>query len=642
MKKITLLTFLLTSLFGFSQTYTLLDNFDAVVTGTTWIDDNGSTTSTIESAPISGSNMVASDGNYGQIITEEASAPWQAGALILQDNYIDLANQRTMQVDVYSDVTTWILAKAVGVVGGGGSDGATHAEHPGGGWATLTFDFDNIQDNPPSGASNSEFESIFFFPNWNGAGWDGNADENGPSPVTTTLYDNVKGLVGSAIPPDPQVYDLIDNFDAVVTGTTWLDDNGSTTSTVESAPISGSNMVASDGNYGQIITEEASAPWQAGALILQDNYIDLANQRTMQVDVYSDATTWILAKAVGVVGGGGSDGATHAEHPGGGWATLTFDFDDIQDNPPSGASNSEFESIFFFPNWNGAGWDGNADENGPSPVTTTLYDNIRGLLGAAITPDDPDPEAAPIPTAPDGETYSIYNDTNSYSTVFPFAYDFGTIGGEPDLDTGAGENKALRFDFTFAGYGQGEGGPDDVSAYGFVHFMYWAEVGVPGFQFRLISNDGGFVESTYEIGTQEAIVNGQWIQVSIPMTYFTNLGFSSTNLFQWKFDPFMQVITDPGKVFIDNIILTQNPLSVDEFDTASFKAYPNPTSTNWNITSNNPISKVTVYDVLGKVVRTLTFSENEVQISSAGLNSGIYFAKLESTKGTKTIRLIKE
>ena len=268
-----------------------------------------------------------------------------------------------------------------------------------------------------------------------------------------------------------------------------------------------------------------------------------------------------------------------------------------------------------------------------------LIDDFEG--GTNITPI-PDPEPAPIPNAPDGETYSIYNDTNGYTTTFPYVYSFGTLGGEPDLDLGTGINKALKFDFTFAGYGEGEGGPDDVSAYNFVNFMYWAEPGIPGFQFRMISNNGGVEEYPYEIGTNEAVVTGSWTQVSIPMSYFTGLGFSSAHLFQWKFETFMQVVTDPGIVYVDNIILTQNPLSVNGFETAQFRVFPNPTNGNWNISSRTIINTIAVYDILGKQV--LTFAPNTITtiIDASSLKSGMYFAKIQGVSGSSTVKLIKE
>lgn len=253
------------------------------------------------------------------------------------------------------------------------------------------------------------------------------------------------------------------------------------------------------------------------------------------------------------------------------------------------------------------------------------------------------PPPAPVPTVPDGETYSIYNDTNSYTAFFPFVYNFGTLGGEPNLDTNGGTNLALQFDFTVAGYGVGEGGPDDVSAYDFVSFDYWAEAGSTGFRLVMISNDQAVEEFNYEIGIDEPIITEEWTKVSIPMSFFTNLGFSETNFFQWKMDPFMQNPTQGSIVYVDNILLTQNDLlSVDNFESAQFTAYPNPTNDVWNISSTNTINNISVFNVLGKEVLTLTPNANDVTIDGSSLKTGVYFATIKGVNGSKTVKLIKE
>lgn len=443
---------------------------------------------------------------------------------------------------------------------------------------------------------------------------------------------------------------LLEDYDGTAPTVIWDQDNGNASAVVSTTQaVSGTNSL-------ELITTDAGAPWQGAKLLMQNNKIDMRDATTgvgtnkiVTFQLYSDAPRRFLLKlSNGDVGetDPAQESKTAVAHPGGGWNLMTADFTMGADlgqpgyNPP----NDQFSSIIFFPLFavdGSDGWDVCCDPN-IAMVTTSYIDDVSSWAGDAIVPPIADPEAAPLPNAPDGETYSIYNDTNNYSTVFPVSYDFGTLGGEPDLDPGADENKALKFDFTFAGWGQGEGGPDDVSAYGFVNFMYWAEPGVPGFQFRMISNDGAVLEYVYEIGTQEAIVTGQWTQVSIPMTYFTNLGFSSANFYQWKCEAFMQVVTDPGAVYMDNIILTLNALSIDEFATTEFKVYPNPAITNWTISGNSPITKVTVYDVLGKKISTITSNENEVEVSTTGMNAGMYFAKVESINGSKTVRLIKE
>lgn len=83
-------------------------------------------------------------------------------------------------------------------------------------------------------------------------------------------------------------------------------------------------------------------------------------------------------------------------------------------------------------------------------------------------------------------------------------------------------------------------------------------------------------------------------------------------------------------------------LSTKNFTIAGLKTYPNPTQNNWNITANDQITSVQVFDILGKTVITKTFSSNEVSVSAAKLSRGVYFAKISTAKGSSTVKLVKE
>lgn len=83
-------------------------------------------------------------------------------------------------------------------------------------------------------------------------------------------------------------------------------------------------------------------------------------------------------------------------------------------------------------------------------------------------------------------------------------------------------------------------------------------------------------------------------------------------------------------------------LGIAEFDTTIIKAFPNPTLNVWNVKTNNEvINEVSVFDVLGKQVITLSPNSHTVSIDASSLNSGLYFAKIKSDNGTKSIKLIK-
>lgn len=394
--------------------------------------------------------------------------------------------------------------------------------------------------------------------------------------------------------------------------------NGAT-STVVTDPTDPTNQVLELTSNG--------APFD-GAAINMGTYIDLSDDtnNTITLEFWTpDATTRThLLKLEGATNG---PAATELffDTTVAGWQTITLDF-------PAGLAD-DYPILVLF-----------ADANN---TETGLYyiDDIDGPNGAVI-PTDPIPAtAAPVPSVPDSEVYSVYNDVPGFSTNFPVQYTFGTLAGEPDLDPSATVNNALKFNFGVAGWGQGEGGPDDVSAYDFVSFDYWAGPTVVGFDFVMISNDAGLTEHKYQISIQEPVVNGAWTKVEIPMSFFTGIGFAETAFFQWKVSPLNDSVDNDGIVYIDNVLLTQNSLSSDNFEFANgFTTFPNPTIDNWSINSQNEsIKNVEIFNTLGRLVKNIAVNDQTVEIDATDLSSGIYFAKVtgENNQST-TLKLIKK
>lgn len=83
-------------------------------------------------------------------------------------------------------------------------------------------------------------------------------------------------------------------------------------------------------------------------------------------------------------------------------------------------------------------------------------------------------------------------------------------------------------------------------------------------------------------------------------------------------------------------------LAVKNFNAGSFKVYPNPAKTSWNITSNDDITSVQVYDMVGKSVYARTAASKEVTVNASELSNGVYFAKVSTANGSSTVKLIKE
>ena len=96
--------------------------------------------------------------------------------------------------------------------------------------------------------------------------------------------------------------------------------------------------------------------------------------------------------------------------------------------------------------------------------------------------------------------------------------------------------------------------------------------------------------------------------------------------------------------YVDNITaLSSATASLDDKNLFESKVYPNPASDTWTIsTQNNLITSVEVFNLLGKRVVLQNNNSTNVAISTQGLTSGIYIARITTEQGTKSVKLIKE
>jgi hypothetical protein len=134
---------------------------------------------------------VFSGKNCMKVVINADGNTWQNSQLSFTNGDVDLTtDDKLIQVDVYSDFSTSILAKVV-LQRGSGEESAANAAHGGTGWETLDFNFANPVDS--TAVANDIYGGISFFPLWNGSGFD-NAEVAFIQNKTTTYYTNIKGL----------------------------------------------------------------------------------------------------------------------------------------------------------------------------------------------------------------------------------------------------------------------------------------------------------------------------------------------------------------------------------------------------------------------------------------------------------------
>ena len=309
------------------------------------------------------------------------------------------------------------------------------------------------------------------------------------------------------------------------------------------------------------------------------------------------------------------------------FTTTGTDWQDIVLDFGSGLGN--YSLLVFFPDFNN------------TEVGTYLVDDFAGGTNIAPIPELTVP--SPTPSTPDAEVLSIYGDTGGFTNIWSSDYSFGTTT-IVDTDPSAVINNTLKMDFSVAGYGEGTvpGTVTDVSGYDYFHFDYWTS-NATQIRMILIEEDGAVFEYFYELPTEEAFVFDTWKSVDIPLTFFTAQGFSADKFFQYKLGTLSDL--DTGIVYFDNLYFTVNPgtiLSVTEFDATNFSVYPNPSNNNWTIKATRTVNKINVFDVLGKQVLSVYPNSSKTTIDASGLNTGMYFAKIDTDYGIKTVKLIKE
>jgi uncharacterized protein YjdB len=77
--------------------------------------------------------------------------------------------------------------------------------------------------------------------------------------------------------------------------------------------------------------------------------------------------------------------------------------------------------------------------------------------------------------------------------------------------------------------------------------------------------------------------------------------------------------------------------------TSDIKVYPNPTNRSWNFVStpDKNITSIQIIDMLGKTVMTINPAATSANVDATNITSGLYFAKVTTTSGTETVKLMK-
>lgn len=404
------------------------------------------------------------------------------------------------------------------------------------------------------------------------------------------------------------------------------------------------------GNVLKLVTASGES-WTQAELVMQGEHMDLRSSqtRTVSVDIYSTTPRTFMAK---VVAGTSADSAGNstAAHAGNGWDTIIFDFTVGQDN--TSAANGIYSKIFFFPFRNTAGGSWNASSNDEfyfdnitavgTPAPETCSDGIQNNGETAVDCGGPNCDACPVdpttaPTAPIArnawDVISFYSEAYTSIGLNNVSWDDGDA-----VTTTIAGNEVLKMQVgNFLGQSLGTA----AMATNMTHFhmdYYITDDFAPGqvLNSKLSNHAGGMEINGVELNI--ALASGD-VQVWKSYDVEIPAGAARENIVQ-----FLITVSNTVKLaYLDNIYLYRAATaSVDKNNLLNVSLSPVPAKNTLTISAKNIIDKVTIYNVLGKKVKSVMVNKMSDNIDVSSLTTGMYILKYSVNNTVGTMKFIKE
>ena len=150
---------------------------------------------------------------------------------------------------------------------------------------------------------------------------------------------------------------------------------------------------------------------------------------------------------------------------------------------------------------------------------------------------------------------------------------------------------------------------------------------------------GGFIGSPYSQKVWKTIDGGNtWLYTTFQLDSF----LTSINTYGWSIictdTNICYILTNYGTIIkttngFGNVGINENPLKTDNY----FNIFPNPTTNYFTITTENDKSQpktVNIYSIDGLLVKSESYTGNEIRIETNDLSAGIFVVELITNKGS--------
>lgn len=126
---------------------------------------------------------------------------------------------------------------------------------------------------------------------------------------------------------------------------------------------------------------------------------------------------------------------------------------------------------------------------------------------------------------------------------------------------------------------------------------------------------------------------------SIVGNFATVTGIAANSGWEVKY---INNITTPGKVQLSYDPTKNLSVADNAFAKFKFNYYPNPTSSQLNLSSEKNISKVELFNILGQKVQSNTVNASQKQLNIANLQKGMYMMEVSIENVKKTFKIVKQ
>lgn len=405
------------------------------------------------------------------------------------------------------------------------------------------------------------------------------------------------------------------DFESSITTENFIDFDGGIATVIANPQSNGINTSA---NVAQIVRNGGEI-WSGSKISLAAN-LDFSTFNVLSMKVFTTAPVGTVIKFK-LEGNGQTerDALTTVSNE---WETLTWDFT---------GQPADFSDLVFMFDFGNVG-DGSTN-------STFLFDDVEQLFGGAQIdwPTTFDGNGINYTTTDFGGNISslVADPTNPSNTVVQAikTVDAATWAGTT-IGTPAGFATNLPFSLT------------DSKMY----VKVWSpDAGIP---IRLKVEDSNDPTHTCETETNTTLA-GEWEVLEFDfLNQATGTELLSIGLgMGWTYNMasiFFNFDTD-GPVagektyYFDNVNFGEALSRVDVIEIAGLESFPNPTSNEWTIsTDNQKMTSVQIFDLQGKLLFSAQPGSSSVSVNAANFMTGIYVAQVFTEEGMASIKLVKE